>query len=336
MNFNIVILSDRVLGGDEFLDLSSFCKLLNSYGIVVDEINLKNYTQSMQFEKNTILFLHDEQIDDFVSINKIFYEANSEIIDQEAIVCGKDFAVAVLPIESNKNLHINVLNKIKERFSLKEILTYRLFGKTVEQVQETLQELEMSSKPLVKGKGLLVDIYLEKQGKQGFISQEEILINERFSENIYSQNYMDMSDVINKSMQFTKSNIILKDSFTNGQIASELLSKNSSERITTETFNILKEVNYIKVGEKCYRDEGEMVYHLSASILDLHRGDIAVVISGSKSDTGYNIFLAVGKMKAIDVYNFKVEGNREDSIVVAKNLTMFNLIKKLREKDFEN
>lgn len=336
MKFDVVVLSDKVLCGDEKVDFSYFCKLVKSFGLEIEQIAVSNCTNEIKLNKNTIIFLHDDQIDQFVSENRVFYDTNSEIVENQAIICGNGFAIAVIPLESEKSLYSSVAQKIKDRFQVKDILTFRLFGVTATEVEQKISELEMKNKPKITGKGLLTDLYLEREGQTGFISQEEVLINENFSGNIYAQNFMEMSEVVGKIMQLTNLSVSIKDSFTGGKLANDLLKQDKSKRITTETFIANKELNFVKVDEQCYRDESEMVYQMSANLLEMKKGSISVVLAGSQDNAVYKIFLAIGKKQAIDIFKLNIEGNKEDAVLVAENFVMFNLIKKLREKDFEN
>ena len=334
MTFKIFILSEKVLTGDESVNISSFCKMLQSYGIDVEEIIFKSEINTFDLTKNSIFLIHDENIDAFVSKNKVFYETNSEIINNEAIICGNNVAFAVLPIESSFLLYKNVLDKLKERFDMKDILVFRLFGKTSDQIKAEVLKLDLKSSIKILGNGLLCDIYLEKIGKQGFISEDEVSISQAFAENIYTQSQMDMSEVIAKTMLFSKHNLFIQDSFTEGGLASKILKNDQTNRVVSETFIAKKDVNFLQAKGKCFRDESEMVYQMAAGSLESNC--ISIVVAGKKTDKGFNIFLAIGKSRKIDIFNFNIEGTKEDAIAVAENLALFNLIKKLREKDFEN
>lgn len=338
MNCKIVVLSDKVLAGDLKIDISSISKIMLSFGVDTEEVLIKGQNEKFDdFSSPTFLFLHDDAIDDFVSTKNIFYKSKSEIVADEGVLTGDEFPILVLPIEGNlTNLIKKAMEIIKNRYNLKKVLIFRIFGIPFSVVQQKMKDLNLSGEYNLSGDGLLTDIYLKQPKESDFISEEEIIINETFGENIYAQSDMSLAEVVAKMVNLSNVKIDILDAFTYGQIAIELL-KNGVEKLSSKTYSYSIENGFIKTdNEVNYRDENEMINKMSFLSIEKKKVHIAIVVAGRKVGAYYQINLAIGSKKSIEVYNLSIEGSFEDAISIATNSALFNLIKKLRKKDFEN
>ena len=338
MKCKLVVLSDKVLTGDLKIDFTTLSKLMLGYGIETEEILIKGQNEKFDdFSSPTFLLLHDESIDDFVSKRKIFYESKSEIIDNEGVLSGEEHPILILPIEGNLNkLMKSSLEIIKNRFNLPNILSFRMYGITQEQVLEKIKEFDIDEDYFVVGNNLITDLYVSQKQDIKFISEIELKINEAFGDYIYAQSSMEIEEVVAKMINLSNIKIAISDSFAYGGVAKKLLEKGVA-KISSATYNYNIENGFIKTEDgNMYRDENEMVNKISRSLLEVSKSDIAITISGRKVGNYYQIFLSIGSKKSIDVYNLSIEGNLEDAIEVTIYSTLFNLIKKLRIKDFEN
>ena len=338
MNCKIVILSDKVLAGDARVDIQALSKIMLGYGLNTEEIEIKKQNEKFDdFSSPTFLFLHDDLIDGFVSECKIFYSSKSEIVEGEGVLTGDDYPILVLPIEADLPVLMKKsLEKIKERFSLPNILTFRMYGQTKDQVEEKLSGISISSEYSLYSDGLSTDLYLKKDISSEFISDDEVIINKTFGENIYAQSNMSIAEVATKMLNLSNIKIAINDSFTCGSVARELLQCGAS-RLSSETFSFSIDNGLVKTDtESTFRDENEMVNKTSFILLEKKKADISIVVAGRKVGTYYHINMALGSKKSIEVYNLSIEGNQQDAITVATNSALFNLIKKLRIKDFEN
>lgn len=338
MNCKIVILSDKVLAGDARVDIQALSKIMLGYGLNTEEIVIKKQNEKFDdFSSPTFLFLHDDLIDGFVSECKIFYSSKSEIVEGEGVLTGDDYSILVLPIEADLPVLMKKsLEKIKERFSLPNILTFRMYGQTKDQVEEKLSGISISSEYSLYSDGLSTDLYLKKDISSEFISDDEVIINKTFGENIYAQSNMSIAEVATKMLNLSNIKIAINDSFTCGSVARELLQCGAS-RLSSETFSFSIDNGFVKTDtESTFRDENEMVNKTSFILLEKKKADISIVVAGRKVGAYYHINMALGSKKSIEVYNLSIEGNQQDAITVATNSALFNLIKKLRIKDFEN
>ena len=338
MNCKIVILSDKVLAGDARVDIQTITKIMLGYGLNTNEIVIKKQNEKFDdFSSPTFLFLHDDLIDDFVSECKIFYSSKSEIVEGEGVLTGNDYPILVLPIEADLPILMKKsLEIIKQRFELPNILTFRIYGQTEDQIKEKLSGISISSEYSLYSDGLSTDLYLKKDISSEFISDDEVIINKTFGENIYAQNNMSLAEVVAKMVNLSNIKIAINDSFTCGGVASELL-KCGVTKLASETFSYSVESGFIKTDKDLtFRDENEMVNKTSFVLLEKKKADISIVIAGRKVGAYYQINMALGSKKSIEVYNLSIEANQQDAISIATNSALFNLIKKLRIKDFEN
>ena len=339
MEFSLKILSDKVLSGEKSLEIEKISKLLLGKNLSLKDISILNRNEFIdEITSPTIFFLHDEDIDDFIINHKIFYENESKIVGGEGVVTCKEFPIIVIPIEGDIiNLLTLALEVVEVNFNLTKVSIFRLFGKDKEEVLSILEENEVKN-CLVYGDGVLTDIYLNDTQKDAFINEDEALISNLFGEQIYTQNNLTMPEVAVKLLNISQKALCVYDGFTGGEIVKDLTSQFENLKVFGETFNILYQNEFIKkeTEERCYRDEREFVYQTAYSALQEKKAGFSLSLIGKKKDNGYKIYMAIANLKNIDVYNLKIDGNWIDSVKIVKNWALFNLIKKLREKDFEN
>lgn len=338
MDCRLVVLSDKALAGDLKIDFSSISKIMLGFGVDTKEIIIKGQNEKFDdFSSPTFLFLHDEFVDDFVSSRDLFYKSKSEIVEGEGVLSGDEYPILVLPLEGDLNKLVRKsMEIIKSRYSLKNVLTFRLFSLPVSVVKEKIATLNLSGEYKLAGEGLLTDIYLIQSEKTDFISDDEVIINKKFGENLYAQSNMSLPEVAAKMINLSNIKIDILDSFTYGQVATQLL-KCGSSRLSSRNFSYSIENGFIKTDEEqSYRDENEMINKLSFLSIEKKKVHIAIVVAGRKVGTYYQINLAIGSKKSIEVFNLSIEGTLEDAISIATDSALFNLIKKLRKKDFEN
>lgn len=333
MEFKIEILSNKCLLGEKEVDLKPISRLFLRFNSKLKEvIFLGEEIDVNEISSPTIFVMPDDKIDEFVSNHKVFYEGKSEIVDGVAIMGGENYPVVVLPLESEiYSILEKVLEKIKENYSLKESKIIRLFGKKRDEVESILKENYIKAD--VYSDGLLVDLYINQTSS--FVSDEEVKINELFNDFIYSQSDLSMRDVIARLLPLKHEKLYVLDSFTGGEIARDLL-KTGSKDITTKTFNYQNEDGIIKTFDGIFKDEEALVNHLSLKSIQQHKGDVSVVTAYKNINNAYRVTIAIAKRDVVDLYNLWVEGSLEEAISLGKNWVIFNLIKKLKEKDFEN
>jgi len=339
MEINLKILSDKVLNGEMNIEIEKISKLFLNHNISLKEIDVLNRNEKIdEISSPTFFFLHDEDIDEFITNHKIFYENESKIIDNEAVLTGKEFPVVVIPIEGDIIKLITLsIEIIKVNFNLPKVSMFRLFGKSKEEVLNLLEENEINN-CLVSGENVLTDIYLSESHMAGFIDEKEVLINNLFNEQIYAQSNLSMAEVVVKLLTISQKLLCVYDGFTGGKIVSDLTNQVENLKICSETFNILYQSDFIKkeLEERCYRDEKEFVYQTALTAIIEKKAGYALSIVGRKIEGGYKIYMAIANAKNVDVYNLNISGNWKDCAYFVKNWALFNLIKKLREKDFEN
>jgi len=338
MKFDICVISEKFLKGESTLDFSVVISEGLSYGIEINQIKVcKNEINLKEFNTPSICFLNDEEIDEYIQKQDFFKENSSEIIENEGVLCLNKNPLLILPIEGNI---INVLRvafeKIKARCNLPNIAMFRVYGKTKRGVEEILQSNNISQDYFIIQRGLFSDIYLNCGAKIGFICEDEVKISQIFAENIYSQSKLTIDETVAKMLMLGNQKLVISDAYTHGYIAKGLL--DASQNIISETFDIIIKNGYVEnaVDDKIYKDETDMVYQMAYQKLNEKKADVSLVVCARNLGNFTRIFIGLGGKNSIDVYNLTVEGDREELVEVAKQGSMFNLIKKLRVKDFEN
>lgn len=339
MNFSLKIISEKVLNGENSMEFEKISKLFLSRGLSLEEIIVLNRNEKIdEITSPTVFLLHDEDIDDFIVNHKVFYENESKFIDNEAVITGKDFPIVVIPIEGNiTKLLTSALDIIKINYNLNKVVVFKLFGKDKDEVLSLLEENEIKN-CLVSGEGLLTDIYFNDFEREGFINEQEVLINNLFKDQIYSQSELSLPEVVVKLLNICQKPLYIFDGFTGGEIISNLKCQAENLKIFGEVFNISYQNDFLQKQneERCYRDEREFVYQTAYNAVSEKKNGFSLSIIGRKIDNTYKIQMAIASLKSIDVYNLKINGNWCDCVKAVKNWALFNLVKKLREKDFEN
>lgn len=90
------------------------------------------------------------------------------------------------------------------------------------------------------------------------------------------------------------------------------------------------------VEEKLFKkpkiDFAEVAYQMALGVLENSGADVVVSNCGDIEEG--EVFFAVGNSEGIHVFSRKVEGSREQKIMIASNAIFFEMIKKIRQNDF--
>lgn len=332
MKFKVIVVSKEVLLGERKFDFLSLSKQFLKYGLEVENFEIRE--DIVVSDSPVFLFLPDSKIDSFLEKERSFFSTKSEIIAGQGVLRMGDSPFAILPLESDIiDLSDKILDIISKKLNLPKLAVYRLYGKGKEEVEKRLEELKIMAK--VVGEGLLTDIYINHNTE--FIGEDETKISQEYENQIYCESYMPMASVVAKLLALSDAKLSITDTFTNGEIAKELL-KSNVKSILTETCNIKREEGFIKIDgeDRCFADEQDLVYQLAFSKLTEKKCNISVVIACKNEGNFFKVFVGIGNKHSVDVYKFSLSGTVEDGVGIAKNATIFNLIKKLRIKDFEN
>ena len=332
MEISIKIISKKMLDGEGKLDLDEISRIFLCHGISIKSISVDS-DFSGGISSPTLVIMHDEQVDDFVSSHKVFYDTESKIIDSSAVLAGEEYPVLVIPVESEiKSVLNSALEEIRKRFNLPKILMFRLFGKNGEDVNSLLLENEIKNCK-VYSDGFLTDIYLNSKESSGFIEESEVQINKLFQDFIYAQSNLGLVDVARKLLENSNKKIYITDCLTYGGVIKCF----GSNRVSGEVFNLLSESNFVRIDgdSKCFVDEKEFVSQMAQRNIQEKNNIIAVSLACKSSENKNEIFMAIATSKSMDIYNLMLDGNF-NVLEFVENWAIFNLIKKLREKDFEN
>ena len=336
MNIDLIVASKQCLTGEISLDFSAISMLALKYGIFMDTITVQKELKSLKdLKKASIVFMGNEDMDLMIESDEFFKHNKGEIVLDEGVIFLRDNPIILIPIESDTSkLLKESFDKVQNFCQLPYYSVFRLYGKRKKEIEEELKG-KIQKDFFVFEKGLFSDIYISSREKEGFISDEETIITQIFQDKIYSQSNLNIEDSLAKILELTKRKISISDAFTNGLVAQKLLL--ASKRVVSDTFNFEVENGFLKTTDQiCYKDENDLVSQMSYKKVEEKNVDLSIVIASKDMGDFVRIFVGICNKNKIDVYNLSLKGDRDLLFEIVRQSSMFNLMKKLQEKDFEN
>ena len=333
---DLVVVSKQFLTGEISLDFSAISTLALKYGIFMDSITAQKDLKSLgDLKKSSIVVIGNEDMDKMIETDEFFKHNKGEIVLSEGVIFLRENPIILVPIESDiPKLLKESFDKIQSFCGLPYYSIFRLYGKRKKEIEEELKG-KIQKEFFVFEKGLFCDIYINSREKEGFVSDEETVITNLFQDKIYSQSNLNIEEAVAKLLELKKKKINISDAFTNGLVAQKLLGL--SKRVLSDTFNVEEENGFIKTPEnRCYKDENDLVSQLSYRKMEEKNVEVSIVVVSKDMGDFERIFVGIYDKNKIDVYNLSLKGDKDLLFEIARQSIMFNLMKKLQEKDFEN
>lgn len=332
MKFNVLILSNKVLTGQQDIKMPELLSCFYKTGNEVLTIRCEKFSKEIckqEIEKMTesLIVLADNQILDDVIVDNIQLLGNDkQMVDDLAVIFNKqDKKIVFLPVDLDFQ---PLLNKIMESFKDNDLkyCKFHLFGKHPSQVEEGLKGLGLQDLTYsVLGENLLSDIYASYKGANNLIDDQQVKIAGCFRDNIYSENDLDLSQIVYELLRLKNLRIAIKEDVTGGKILARLCEENNGFNSVLSAGQVVKEETQL---------QPENIYHDAYTYLKDTVADVVLVVRGKFSEKGLNCLIALGDKNSIHVYNNKFNADRKDCLEMATNCALFHLVKKLRQNDF--
>lgn len=344
MEINVIVYSKSVARGEKSFDLSTLFSLCNKYGISIKNLLIKdNYdfeiTEKLSQEKPLIVFC-DKVHMELYEINLSYkFSAEREVYLDNCVKLKNGMNVVFIPIEED---YIRYSNEFLKDLNQEEKTSiFRLFGKSGRYVKKILQDNNIDlEKVKVVEENLLCDIIVSEPKDNLGVSEIQQKIGQLFINEIYSESELSLKDVIVNLLKMKRQKLDIIEPFTCGEI---------SRQFACDSDVIYESL--IPISNRALTMEGQMTgfdfqnggecsvetnTFLSKSRLSLNGADIVLTLTAKKVDGGFQEIMSIADHFGVNSIKTIYRGTREEAIKFSVNWALYNLVKKLRKKDFEN
>ena len=327
MEYKVIILSDDFVNGQVCFDFNKFSAVcaynfIDISDFLIEKLDLnKNYIEK---DENLIIFCNNINLDNLI-INNIKNLSGEKILinDQVVIFKKRENQIIFVPLE----IDFNIFEKVFARDLSYEYLQFGLFGLGKERIVELLENLKNKFNDVsykIFYHDLLCNVYIKYQKKEeNLIDDVKLEVVSLFSNNIYSENNLELNDIISNILIQKNMTISLFENITKGKILTSLLENNDK---------LINYINSIKVDNKFQNDD--QLVNFSLDYLKESSSNLVVISCGEFKDNYLEFKFALADKNEVHIYNSTFIAKREDSLNMAVNSVMFHLIKKLRQNDF--
>jgi len=344
VKINVLIYSKSVAKGEKSFDLSTLFSLLNNNSISLSNFAIKEEYDfeltEKSAEKHPLIVLCEKKDMELFEINLSYkFSLEREVENEDFVLLKGGMKVAYISLDGN--YFKNIEKFVHSLENDKKVAIFRLFGKTAKYIKRVLSDnnIDLESVKIVEN-GLLCDIYLSKDKNEDSISEIEQKIGQLFINDIYSESEKSLKDVVVSLMRLYRHKLDIVEPFTCGEIVSCF--KNDNDVIYE---------GLVPISDRALTIEGQMTgfdfqnggessvetnTFLCRSRLSKNGADIVIVLTAKAEDGGFREIVSIADPLAVNTIKTFYRGSREEAIKFSVDWVLFNLVKKLRKKDFEN
>ena len=325
MEYKVYIFSDNALKSQIF-NFTAFRKFCARCHVNLQSIHLEKFDSNWKIDENTdlIIFCENNVLDSLI-INNIDRLGNKKTFIKEQIVIFEKngHRIVFAPIEAD----LALLEGAFPPLDGKKYCQFHLFGISEQTVLEKLGSLKSQIDGFqysINYHNLLCDVYICYNGQSDFIDDNQVTIASQFKQYIYSENDMNLTNIIGKMLSLKNYTLAINEDITKGEIAFRLLQDNNDEFI-----QLLKSSSVVKP-EYCDSDQ---LYNKAVALLKSSGADIAVVTSGQQTENGVNFNYAIAQSSEVHLFKNNFKADFGSCIKMAENSLLYHLAKKLRQND---
>ena len=344
MKTNILVYSKNVVKGECRLDLSTLFSVCDKTGFELENFVIKEkydfaLTESLMANGPLVILCEKKDMEVYEINLSYKFSSDREVIFDDCVRLISGMNVIFIPLESD--IYGNIEKFLAQSNESEKISVFRLFGKSQRYVERILQE---NSIPLDKVKiyenNLLCDIFIKIPKDQFGISEIERQIGSLFIDEIYSDNNMSLKDVAVNMLKLHNLKMDLVEPFTAGAISKQLFDDDEvlyESLIPFEDRAVEKKKKMSGVDFKQYgKCSVETNTFICKARLSENGANLVVVLTGQKLQDGFQEIVSFADGKSVNSIKTFYKGNKENAVKFSVNWVLFNLVKKLRKKDFEN
>lgn len=343
MKTNVLVYSKSVIKGEFLLNLSTLFSICNKTGFELENFVMKekyDFALTESLITDPLIVLCEKKDMEVFEINLSYkFSSDREIVFEDCVRLTSGMNVIFIPLESDyykKIFDFLVLANTEEKVSM-----FRLFGKSLRYVNKMLAENDIDvSKIKVVEDNLLCDIFISVPKEQLGLSEIERQVGSLFNENIYSDNEMDLKDVVVNLLKMHKLKLDIVEPFTAGAITKQFFDDGEVLYESLVPFEERALANEGKMSGVDFKQYGncsvETNTMLCKSRLSENGANLIVVLTGQKTEDGYLEIVSFADGKNVNSIKTVFKGDKKQAVDFSVNWVLFNLVKKLRKKDFEN
>lgn len=335
--------SKSVAKGEKSFDLSALFSCCHKHGIQVEQIVVKEEYDFSLIEKAialpTIIFCEPQNME-LYEINLSYkFSAEREVLPSSCVLLKNGMNVMFIPL--NKDYIQNTESFLSCLNNDEKVSIFRLFGKSHRTIVKMLTEENIDlSQCIVTENNLSGTIFLRQDKNEIGVSEIEQKIGRLFYNDIYSQSENTLSEVVVSLLNLFQQKIDIVEPFTCGEICRQF-------RLTP---SVLYE-GLIPVSNRALTREGQMSGFdfqnggecsvetntlICKSRLSELGADIVLVLSAKEEEGGFQEIMSIADKNGVNSIKTHFKGTRKECIEFSVNWALFNLVKKLTKKDFEN
>ena len=344
MKTNVLVFSKSVTQGEFKLNLSTLFSICDKAGFELENFVIKEkydfaLTESLISNGPMVVICEKKDMEVFEINLSYKFSSDREVLFDDCVRLISGMNVLFVPLESD--VYKNVEEFLKMSNEEEKISIFRLFGKTKRYVQKVLEENNIDvQKVKVCEENLLCDIFVKVPKEQFGVSELERQIGSLFMDDIYSDNQMTLKDVAVNMLKLHKIKIDIVEPFTSGAISKQFFDDGDVIYESLIPFEDRAMANEGKMSGVDFKQFGrcsvETNTFLCKSRLSENGANLVIVLTGQKVDGGYQEIVSFADGKSVNSIKTLYRGTREDAVKFSVNWVLFNLVKKLRKKDFEN
>ena len=346
MKVDVFVFSKRVANWDESFNLSALFSIFKKTGFTLENLVIKDCYDFDLVEKSlksdaVIVFCEKKDMEVFEINLSYRFSSERQVIFDECVWLNSGMNVVFVPLL--KNYFDKDEDFLKQTNSAKQTSMFRLFGKSASSVKKALAENQISLENIdIIENNLLCDIYVHEDKGVFGISELQQQIGSLFMENIYSESDKTLKDTLVELLKINNYKITFIEPFTCGEI-SKMFCEEKDMGVVYEGIIPINERSLIQhsmMSGADYQSYGgcsvETNSFLANAAIAEKGSDIVAILTAKKVDDGYNMLMTLVSRQFKSTIKTTYKGKKQDCIDFASKWVLFNLVKKLRKKDFEN
>ena len=323
MEYKVIIYQKNFNNGH--FNFNKLLSILSQNMIKLESLEMKSILTQSDFDGNLIFFCENNQIDKIIIdyMSQGGFKQKDIIDDKIAIFEKNGKLINFVPIE----VSLDLLHKIFKKDGEKRYFCFHTFGLAIKEIENRLKELENIIPYFefnVSYDHLVADIftsYKSENSDDATIDECKVLIAQKFTGNIFSENALSLPQIIYKMLSLRGDKIAICENITRGTIVQSLLSENEN------FLDVLDKTYFEKIEYKTSEDIYNQMLEFSKKTL----ANIRVLSSGKYENGVLEFIFALAVNSEIFLYKNTFKATKEDCIVMAKNSLLYHLSQRLRK-----
>ncbi len=286
-----------------------------------------------------------------------FCDAFSEsytLTPEQKVVELENVIYAFMPVYSEEFLADKVIPALNSKTkTFYNTVIFKTFGKTESELRDMLKEhIRNKNRIMFRFEEdypeCTVKIKYSSKTSKPMVDSVVIGTAEILKDITYAHDDVSLASQVADVLKVRKKTVCLAESFTGGGVTGALIKTAGISEVLKEglvTYSNESKIRRLNIEPQIIGNYGavsiETVYEMAANIIMDNDCDYSVATTGNAGPTAEKdgetgvCYIAVGTPKAVDIYGYKFEGDRERVTECGIKAALFRLYKKLTENEFE-